>query len=134
MEVVGEVQKFVLGSSMSLEQLQNTAQICLYSGYRRDTLDVALGSAMLMVGTGQAPYAELIGHHLSQGFGVETNSDLARGWYELAVAALEAGAEPAFAPAQPERVALIKAASEGLGGAIAMPASSEGGLPSFSLE
>ncbi|CUH68393.1 His-Xaa-Ser repeat protein HxsA [Thalassovita autumnalis] len=134
MDVVGEVQKFVLGSSMSLEQLQNTAQICLYSGYRRDTLDVALGSAMLMVGTGQAPYAELIGHHLSQGFGVETNSDLARGWYELAVAALEAGAEPAFAPAQPERVALIKAASEGLGGAIAMPASSEGGLPSFSLE
>lgn len=135
MEVVGEVQKFVLGSNMSLAQLQNTAQICLYSGYRRDNMDVALGSALLMVGTGQAPYAELVGHHLSQGFGVETSADLSRDWYGLAVTALEGGAAPAFAPGQPERVALIKAASEGLGGAMALPASSNtGALPTFTLE
>ncbi|CUH63882.1 His-Xaa-Ser repeat protein HxsA [Thalassovita gelatinovora] len=135
-EVTGEVQKFVLQSNMSLPQLNNTARICLFSGYRRDKMEVALGSALLMVGIGQAPYAELVGHHLSQGFGVTKSASRAQDWYALSVNALEAGAEPVFAPGQPERVGLIKAASAGLnGGAMTMPAGgSASGLPSFSLD
>ena len=43
-EVMGDVQKFVLQSGMSLDQLANTAGICLFSGYRRDNMDVALGA------------------------------------------------------------------------------------------
>lgn len=135
-DVTGEVQTFVLNSNMSLAQLNNTARICLFSGYRRDKMEVALGSAMLMVGIGQVPYAELVGHHLSQGFGVEKSVPQAQDWYAMAVSALEAGAEPVFAPGQPERVGLIKAAAQGLGGgAMTMPAAgAASGLPSFSLE
>ena len=131
------VQKFALQSNMSLEQLGGTAKICLFSGYRRDEMRVALGSALVMVGIGQLPYAELVGHHLSQGFGVATSADRAQAWYEIAVGALEAGDEPVFAPSQPERVALIKAAALGLTGAAktdVVPASTgETALPSFSF-
>ena len=100
-------------------------------------MDVALGSALLLVGTGNKPYAELVGHHLSQGFGATTNSDLAQDWYMIAVDSLESGVGPVFAPGQPERVSLLRAATERLGGASAAnvtpePASST--LPSFSLE
>jgi hypothetical protein len=132
-EVISDVQKFVLSASMSIEQLSSTAQICLYSGYRRDNMPVALGSALLMVGVGQLPYAELVGHHLSQGFGTAANTDHARDWYALAVTALEGGAAPVFAPAQPERIALIKAAAKGLSEVAAMPATDTGALPNFNL-
>lgn len=136
--VVAEVQKFVLQSNMSIEQLANTAGICMFSGYRRDDMDVALGAALIMVGIGQRPYAELIGHHLSQGFGVAKSASQAQDWYAMAVGALEAGAEPVFAPGQPERAGLIKTASAGLTGAsLAQPvpaAASGSALPTFSTD
>ncbi|MCD9148482.1 peptidoglycan-binding domain-containing protein [Pseudophaeobacter flagellatus] len=136
--LVGEVQKFVLQSNMSIEQLANTAGICMFSGYRRDNMEVALGAALIMVGIGQRPYAELLGHHLSQGFGVEKSTARAQDWYGLALTALEAGAEPVFAPGQPERSGLIKAASAGLsGGAMVQPvpaAASGTALPTFSSD
>jgi peptidoglycan hydrolase-like protein with peptidoglycan-binding domain len=112
--VVANVQKFILQSNMSVEQLQNTAEICLFSGYRRDNMDVALGAGLLLVGLGQQPYAELIGHHMALGFGAAVDHGRAQAWYGTAVSALEAGSDPVFAPGQPERVALVKAASEGL--------------------
>ena len=77
--------------------------------------------------------AELIGHHMALGFGATEDTGRAQGWYQTAIAALEGGAEPVFAPGQPERVALVKAASTGLtqpglpqpvqasGGAAALP-------------
>ncbi|WP_026756614.1 peptidoglycan-binding domain-containing protein [Sediminimonas qiaohouensis] len=136
-EVRGQVQKFVLDADMSVEQLQGTAKVCLFSGYRRDKMDVALGSAMLLVGVGQKPYAELVGHHLSQGFGVETNLERAREWYSLAVDALEGGAEPVIAPGQPERVGLLKAATLALGDTAqndGMPKPEAASLPSFSVD
>ncbi len=131
--VIASMQKFILQSNMSVEQLKNTAQICLFSGYRRDNMDVALGASLLLVGLGQQPYAELIGHHMALGFGATEDTGRAQGWYQTAIAALEGGAEPVFAPGQPERVALVKAASTGLtqpglpqpvqasGGAAALP-------------
>lgn len=109
-KVASEMQSFVLKSNMSIDQLLATANICLFSGYRRDDMDVALGSALLMVGAGQKPYAELIGHHLAEGYGVAQNSDKARAWYMMAIEAVENGAEPVFAPGQPERTSLLRAA------------------------
>ncbi|WP_146343844.1 peptidoglycan-binding domain-containing protein [Falsiphaeobacter marinintestinus] len=135
--VRGNVQKFALNSNMSLEQLATTGKICLFSGYRRDKMNVALGSALVLVGIGETPYAELIGHHLSQGFGVAQSSERAQDWYAMAVSALETGAEPVFAPGQPERVSLIKAAAQGLTGTpqAAIPApSAVSALPTFSLD
>lgn len=136
--VVAEVQKFVLQSNMSIEQLGNTAGICMFSGYRRDDMSVALGAALIMVGIGQRPYAELIGHHLSQGFGVTKSAERAQDWYAVAVGALETGAEPIFAPGQPERVDLIKTAAARLNGiSLVQPvpaAANSSALPTFSTD
>ena len=135
--VRSSVQKFALQSNMSLEQLTSTAQICLFSGYRRDNMKVALGSALVLVGVGEAPYAELVGHHLSQGFGVAQSPDMARGWYEMAISALNSGSEPVFAPGQPERIEVIQAAALGAPAASNAPiaaSATTGGLPSFSLD
>ncbi|MBY6139354.1 peptidoglycan-binding protein [Leisingera daeponensis] len=136
-EVMGDVQKFVLQSGMSLEQLSNTAGICLFSGYRRDDMNVALGAALILTGTGQRPYAELIGHHLALGFGVPNAVKRSQEWYSMAVIALESGADPVFAPGQPGRAELIKAASTELAGGRVQPVQASGGgaaLPSFSSE
>ncbi len=132
--VLADVQKFVLQSNMSLEQLTNTAAICLFSGYRRDNMDVALGAALLMAGTSQRPYGELVGHHLAQGFGAGKSVTGAQDWFGVAVQAIETGAEPVFAPGQPERVALIKAASAGLSAPLVQPVPASGtasALPVF---
>lgn len=132
-KVRAEVQAFVLGAAMTVEQLQNTAEICLYTGYRRDRMEVALGSALLLVGIGQTPYAELVGHHLAQGYGVTASPEGAQDWYSVAVEALADGAAPVFAPGQPERVDLLRAASAGLGGT-AIPQVQKAGLPAFKLD
>ncbi len=136
--VMSNVQKFILQSNMSLDQLNNTAAICLLSGYRRDNMDVALGAGLIMTGLGKRPYAELIGHHIALGFGAPTSVQRAQDWYGVAVTALEGGSEPVFAPGQPERVALVKLAAGQLGGAPKLaqpvPASSDAtGLPTFSF-
>lgn len=135
--VRGNIQQFALQSNMSLEQLATTGKICLFSGYRRDKMNVALGSALVLVGIGETPYAELVGHHLSQGFGVAQSAERSQDWYALAVDALESGAEPVFAPGQPERVALIKAAAQGLTGTpqAAVPTPSKTStVPTFQLD
>jgi hypothetical protein len=134
--VISEVQKFVLQSNISLEQLAYTSGICLFSGYRRDNMEVAMGAALVMVCIGQRPYGELIGHHLALGVGANKSIKHAQDWYFLAVAALEAGAEHVFAPGQPERVGLIKAVSAGLSGArVAIPVTgSADAFPTFSTD
>ncbi len=131
-QLLSEVQSFVLNSNMSLEQLQDTAQICLFSAYRRDDMQVALGSALIMTAIGQKPYGELIAHHLQHGFGVATNNDQAQAWYNTAIEALNNGAEPVFAPGQTERTALLQAAvASGSGAApLVQPAAA---LPTISL-
>ena len=133
-QVRAEVQKFVLGSSMSMEQLQSTAEICLYTGYRRDRMEVALGSALLLVGIGNTPYAELVGHHLSQGFGTDRSAERAQDWYGVAIASLDGDKDAVFAPGQPERVELLRAAAAGLGGGVALPQAQPAGLPAFKLD
>lgn len=136
--VLADVQKFVLQTNMSLDQLANTATVCMFSGYRRDKLDIAMGSALIMAAIGKRPYAELIGHHLSQGFGAPKTVSAAQDWYAVAISALENGAEAAFSPGQPERAALIKAASAQLGApGAAQPVPASGtalSLPSFSTD
>ena len=132
--VRGEVQKFVLGSAMTADQLESTAEICLFTGYRRDRMEGALGSALLLVGIGKTPYAEMVGHHLAQGFGVTRSMARAQDWYGLAVTALEGGTDPVFAPGQPERMGLLRAAATGFDGTQAAPQPQPAGLPSFSLD
>ncbi len=133
-DVMGQVRSFALGANMSIEQLQSTGAICLYSGYRRDKQDVALGAALLLVGAGQVPYAETVGHHLSQGFGVTQNGETAKEWYDLAITALDGGAEPVYAPSQEGRVELLKAATTGVPSGQPVATPQPAALPTFKME
>ena len=137
-EVVRDVRGFVLQSGQSPAQLSGTAKICLSVGYRIDNMNVALGSALLLTALGEEVYAELMGHHLNEGFGATRRPDLALAWYQGSVEVLERGAESAFAPGDAGRMALIRKAAFPIDGAnntggsqAVQPAST---LPTFTLE
>ncbi|NNE51583.1 MAG: peptidoglycan-binding protein [Sulfitobacter sp.] len=135
--VVADVSSFVLGSGMSPAQLAGTARICLGVGYRIDNMDVAVGSALLLYTLGEGVYGELMGHHLNAGFGTAKRPDMSKSWYEASLSAIDAGAPAVFAPGQPERTALIRAAATGTGVGMGsqptiQPAAGTG-LPTFSV-
>ena len=110
-EVLQGVSSFILASGMPPQQLAGTAKVCLSVGYRVDDMDVAMGSALLLTSLGDAGYAELLGHHLSQGIGASERTDIAVGWYDAALASFTETGNMAFAPGQPERMSLLKKAS-----------------------
>lgn len=136
-QVLQGVGKFVLSTGMSPAQLEKTAQICLASGYKSDDMGTAMGAALMLVALGKGPYAELMGHHLSQGFGATQREDLAVAWYDQALTALDGGATAVFGPGQPERAGLLRKASMMMGGnasaAGSAPEVTQAGLPVFSL-
>lgn len=109
-QIVQSVQGFVASSGMTKEQVVGTGQICLGVGYRTDNMDVALGSALLLVGAGEAAYAELVGHHLMRGFGVAPSQPLAAGWFDRGFVAASAGVVPVFNPGEPGRTDLLRQA------------------------
>jgi peptidoglycan hydrolase-like protein with peptidoglycan-binding domain len=131
--VLQGVSGFVLGSGMSPPQLAATSKICLSVGYRTDDMDVAIGSGLILVALGEQVYAELMGHHLSQGFGATSRQDLADQWYQMGISAVEAGQRAVFAPGQPERTALIKAAVMGPDNAMNAPVQPASALPTFKI-
>jgi len=115
-DVLAETRSFALSTGMSPAQLAATAKICLSVGYAQDNMDVAVGSALILTALGEAGYGELLGHHLSQGFGATQRADLAFDWYGMAIGAAEKGATPVFAPGQPERMALVRKAAYAITG------------------
>ena len=110
-EVMRSVGGFILESGMSPEQLAATARICLAVGYKLDEMELSLGSALLLVAMGERAYAELLAHHLGQGYGAASREDLAAAWYEYG---LDPAKQAVFAPMQPERDALLRAALFGV--------------------
>ncbi|WP_305664814.1 peptidoglycan-binding domain-containing protein [Frigidibacter sp.] len=132
--VLADVQGFALGTGMAPAQLAATAKICLSVGYRTDNMEVAIASALLLSTLGEGAYAELLGHHLAQGFGAARRPDLALGWYDMGLNALEGGGTAVFAPGQPERADLIRRAAYAVGGrADPVPAPVPAALPSFAV-
>ncbi|MEP5732216.1 MAG: peptidoglycan-binding domain-containing protein [Sulfitobacter sp.] len=137
--VVSDVSSFILTTGMSPAQLAGTARICMGVGYRTDNMDVAVGSALLLFAMGEGVYGELMGHHLSQGFGTAKRVDMATSWYQAGLSAVDSGAAAVFVPGQPERTELIRVASQRMAG---VPTSgtlpqpqpvSSSGLPTFSI-
>ncbi len=131
--VLQGVSGFILGSGMSPPQLAATSKICLSVGYRTDDMDVAIGSGLILVALGEQVYAELMGHHLNQGFGATARQDLAAQWYTMGIAAIEGGQPAVFLPGQPERTALIKAAVMGPDNAMNAPVQPASALPTFKI-
>ncbi|MBK6467507.1 MAG: peptidoglycan-binding protein [Rhodobacter sp.] len=114
-EVLAGVESFIMTSGVSPAQLSGTAKVCLGVGYTQDQMDVAIGSALLLTAMGEKGYAELLGHHLARGFGAAERSDLAEGWYEMAVEAIGNGGA-IFAPGLAGRDDLILRAAYSLNG------------------
>ncbi|WP_010142267.1 peptidoglycan-binding domain-containing protein [Oceanicola sp. S124] len=136
-QVMANVASYAATSGMTADQLKATAKICLFSGYRGDNMPVALGSALLLAGAGETPYAELVAHHLNEGYGTEAAPLAATGWYQIAIAALDGGAPSVFGDSLPDRVELLRAAALGLRMPVQQlneaPASVPASLPSFNL-
>jgi len=65
---------------------------------------------------GEQPYIDLLGHHLMQGYGVGTRSDLAFAWYKVGIDAIAGSQAAAFAAGNPERIMLIQQAAFQLNG------------------
>ncbi|WP_116132929.1 peptidoglycan-binding domain-containing protein [Tropicimonas sp. IMCC34043] len=101
-------------------------RMCLSVGYRVDDPELAAGGALMMLGQGDYAYAEVIAHHLREGFGVPANSAAAVPWYETTITTLERGGQPAFLPTQSAgRVAVMRNVLA-MGG---MQAANDGVLP-----
>ncbi|MBN2628927.1 MAG: peptidoglycan-binding protein [Rhodobacteraceae bacterium] len=135
-EVLTGIKGFILASGMSPAQLSGTAKVCLGVGYTTDAMDVAVGSALLLTAMGEAGYAELLGHHLSQGFGATVRPELALEWYDMGLGAIGAG-QAVFAPGLGDRGEVIRKAAysvAGRAGAGALPETvPAAALPQFAM-
>lgn len=129
-QVLAGVQGFVLKSGMSPAQLSGTAKVCLGVGYTTDNMDVAIGSALLLTALGEGAYGELLGHHLSQGYGANVRPDLALDWYDTGLAAMGARAA-IFAPGIADRPEVIRKAAFTIGGRAYEPTVA---LPQFAAD
>ncbi len=133
-EVMQEVEKFALSTGMSPQQLSGTAKICLSAGYKSDKMDVAVASALILASLGEGAYGELLGHHLSQGFGATQRPDLALDWYQQGLDAAANTSTAVFAPGQTDRLELIRKASLMVAGKpeqAALPEVVPAALPTF---
>ncbi len=115
-DMIASVQGFIGGTGMSEAQMAGTAKVCLSSGYSTDDMGVALGSALVLAGTGNMTYAEFLGHHLAGGVGIDKHPELAVDWYDLAADAVSIGQTPVFGTGQPDRAELIHKAALALSG------------------
>lgn len=107
--VLRDVSGFVLGTGIPTQDLAATAKVCLSVGYRTDDMDEALGSALILATLGESGYDELMAHHLYQGFGTSKRHDLSWAWYDSGIDG--AVTQAVFAPGQPQRVELLRAAT-----------------------
>ncbi|RAZ86868.1 peptidoglycan-binding domain-containing protein [Cereibacter johrii] len=114
-DVLKDVSAFVLASGRPPAQLAGSARICLGTGYAQDRMDVAVASALLLTALGQKGYAELLGHHLAQGFGASQRPDLALDWYQMGLDAAQSGTA-VFGQGMPDRTEVIRKAAYTVGG------------------
>jgi hypothetical protein len=122
-----------VAGGMAKPDMVNLGEICLGAGLADDAPDVTLAASLLLVAADRTPYAEMVGHHLQNGFGTAANTAAAGPWFSMAMAAVDAGAQPDILPAQSaERYGVLRAAIAG-GAAAAQPAAATGSLPVFQV-
>lgn len=115
-DMVAGMQGWLKTAAMPEAQLAATARVCLGVGYDQGDAEMALASALVLTGTGNMVYAEMVGHHLVSGVGIAAQPGLALDWYDVAQTALAAGQTPVFLPEQTDRAALIKKAALAING------------------
>lgn len=110
------LQEFVVETGAPPAQLSGDARICLGISYRTDNAQAAVAWAMVLVGLGEASYAELLGHHLLNGFGTPKRPDRGAEWIEIAAGALDTGAGPLVTTGGEARPDLLRRATLALTG------------------
>ena len=109
--VTDALRKFVADSGIPSAQLGANARICLGVGYDKDDPDVALASALVLVGLGEGAYDELIGYHLINGYGTPERGSIGLDWLDAATDALGKGATPLVTADQDNRLDLLETTS-----------------------
>jgi peptidoglycan hydrolase-like protein with peptidoglycan-binding domain len=109
-QATASAQGFAITTGIPQAELAGTARVCLGVGYGADDMEMAMGSALMLVASGEAAYGELLGHHLREGYGVEADDHRAHEWYDAALSALSAGAPAVFSPTDAGRLPLIRQA------------------------
>lgn len=102
------LQAFAAGTGIPPAQLAANARICLGVGYRTDDPDVALASALVLVGLGEAAYDELVAYHLVNGYGVAARGSRGADWLTTAADALANGATPLVTADEAGRLELMQ--------------------------
>lgn len=135
LEAMGSAQGFAYTTGIPQAELAGTARVCLGVGYGADDMDMAMGSALILVASGEPAYGELIGHHLREGFGMAANDAAAQEWFDVSLSAVEAGAPAVFSPTDAGRLPLIRqAVAMTLGGQpVPVPAASVIQVPTFNV-
>lgn len=118
---LADMQTWLASAGMPQDQLVGTARICLSVGYASDNGVMALSSALVLAGTGNMVYAEIVGHHLASGVGIARSPERAMEWFEGAVAAQRAGQTPVFLKDQADRMTLIERAAAAVAGKASAP-------------
>ena len=113
--VLGSVSGLISAKALDPAKVQTTARICLGEGYRVDDAVLASVSAIALTAGGEKPYAEVVSHHLREGFGVVASPAASNAWMGMALSSLNAGDAPVFLPGQSkERAAVLAAALAGM--------------------
>lgn len=112
-QVVSKTAAFLQGSGRPMDQLVSGGKVCLGVGYRSDNAEMALASAVLLAGAGQTGYAEMVSHHMREGFGTTAASAQQSGaWMKMATDSLAAGGTAVLGQSS-DRVAVLNAAMQG---------------------
>ncbi|MEJ6391264.1 peptidoglycan-binding domain-containing protein [Gymnodinialimonas ulvae] len=109
-QATAATQGFAITTGIPTPELAATARVCLGVGYGSDDMAMAMGSALILVATGEPAYGELLGHHLREGYGLEADAHRAHEWYDASLNALIAGAPAVFSPSDAGRLPLIRQA------------------------
>ncbi len=128
-EAAASLQDFVVATGAPPAQLSANARICLGIGYRTDNAELALASAMVLVGLGEDAYGEMLGHHLLNGFAAPKRTDRGMEWLEVAILSLESGSSPLVSTGGAGRTQLLKAAVQSATGVSAGPVLQDASAP-----
>lgn len=134
-QAMTSAQGFAYTTGLPQAEMAATARVCLGIGYGADNMDMAMGSALMLVASGEFAYGELIGHHLREGFGLAADDAKAEAWYTMSLTAVQAGAPAVFSPTDAGRMPLIRqAVAMTLGGQpVPVPASNVVTVPSLNI-
>lgn len=84
-DVMQGAAEFVQRTGQDPQEMAGIAKVCLGVGYRRDHIDLAIGSAVLLTVLDAAIYAEYVGYHAALGVGADQDATRARSWFEVAM-------------------------------------------------